>query len=422
MSIGLQLIILAILVALSALCSSSETAITSLSQVRVRLLSTKYSDKARGLEVLADNPNRLITSILILNNLVNIGASSIATLLFLQILPTGIPTFQKGIITTLTMTTVLLVLGEITPKNFAKNNPERYTLAIINYVYYSSVLLRPFIKGFQSLSHRILGLFSEELTRREPTRVSEEELKTLIDIAQERELFGKQEGEMIKRIFSYDDLTADEVMVPRTETHTIDANSNVERAKRLVSEYGHSRYPVHDGQVDEIIGILYSKDLLRHSESPDLSVRELLRPVYYTPITKPINVLLREFQGKKIHLAVVLDEYGGMAGIITLEDILEEIVGEIEDEFDIHEEMIETIGEGQVLVNGECEVKQVNRSLGIDLPEDKVTIGGLLIDKLEDIPGTGTEITIDDIRMTIEKASKRRIKKVKLELPTDTTQ
>jgi len=419
LSIGLQLIILAILTALSGLCSSSETAITSLSQVRVRLLSTKHSDRSKALEVLAENPNRLITSILILNNLVNIGASSIATLLFLQILPTGISTFQKGIITTLTMTTVLLVLGEITPKNFAKNNPERYTLAIINYVYYSSLLLKPFIVGFQTISHRILNLFSEDFTHREPTRVSEEELKTLIDIAQERDLFGKQEGEMIKRIFSYDDLTANEVMVPRTETHTIDANSTVEEAKQLVSEYGHSRYPVRDGQVDEIIGVLYSKDLLRRSESPDLSVRKLLRPVYYTPIAKPINVLLREFQGKKIHLAVVLDEYGGMAGIITLEDIIEEIVGEIEDEFDVHEEMIEEIGNGQVLINGECEVKEVNRSLNLNLPEDRVTIGGLVIDRLEDIPNSGTELTIDDVKLTIESATKRRIKKVKLDLPKD---
>jgi len=317
------------------------------------------------------------------------------------------------------MTTVLLILGEITPKNFAKNNPERYTLTIINYVYYSSILLKPFIIGFQTLSHRILNLFSEDFTHREPTRVSEEELKTLIDIAQERELFGKQEGEMIKRIFSYDDLTADEVMVPRTETHTIDANRNVEEAKQLVSKYGHSRYPVRDGQIDEIIGILYSKDLLRRSESPNLSVRELLRPVYYTPITKPINVLLREFQAKKIHLAVVIDEYGGMAGIITLEDIIEEIVGEIEDEFDVHEEMIEDIGDGQVLINGECEVKHINRSLGLNLPEDKVTIGGLLIDQLEDIPNAGTEVKIGNVRMRIEKATKRRIKKVKLEIPTD---
>ncbi|MCF7890327.1 hemolysin family protein [Candidatus Bipolaricaulota bacterium] len=419
MSIGVQLVILAILVAFSGLCSSSETAVTSLGQVRVRLLSSKYPDKSKALEVLADDPNRLITSILILNNLVNIGASSIATLLFLQILPTGISTFQKGIITTLTMTSTLLVLGEITPKNFAKNNPEKYTLTIINYVYYSSVLLKPFIVGFQSLSHRILNLFSKEFTHREPARVSEEELKNLIDIAQERELFGKQEGEMIKRIFSYDDLTADEAMVPRTETHTIDANSTVEEAKQLVSEYGHSRYPVRDGQIDEIIGILYSKDLLMHSENPGLSVRELLRPVYYTPITKPINVLLREFQGKKIHLAVVLDEYGGMAGIITLEDILEEIVGEIEDEFDVHEEMIEELDNGQVLINGECEVKEINRSLGLNLPENSVTIGGLLIDQLEDIPNTGTQLTIDDVKLTIEKASKRRIKKVKLELPVE---
>ena len=419
MTVGLQLITLTILVGLSGLCSSSETAITSLSRVRVKMLSKEHPDKSRALDMLADIPNRLITAILILNNLVNIGASFVATLLFLNVLPKGLSTFVQGIITTLTMTTVILILGEITPKNYAKNKPEEYTLAIIKYIHYVAVLLKPFITGFQFLANWMLSLFSEKFTEREPATVSEEELKALIDIGEKREIFGRQEGEMLKRVFSYDDLAANEIMVPRTETHTIDAGRTVEEARRLVTKYGHSRYPVKDGKVDEIIGLLYSKDLLRHVDDSELAVREIVRPAYYTPNTKPIKQLLQEFQRKRIHIAIVLDEYGGMEGIITLEDILEEIVGEIKDEFDVEEEMVEEIGEGQFLIKGECEVKRINDALGVELPEDHVTIGGLLIAKLNEIPDTGTELTINDIKLTIEAATERQIKEVRLEFPAN---
>ncbi|MFP3953012.1 MAG: hemolysin family protein [Candidatus Acetothermia bacterium] len=414
MSIGSQIIILFILVLLSAFFSSTETAITSLSRVRIRLLSSKYDNKSSSLTLLADQPNQLITTILILNNLVNIGASSMATLLFLQVLPDAMASYYKGIITTVTMTIMLLAFGEITPKNFAKNNTERYTLATINVIYLLSLALKPVVKAFHLISDGILSTFSSELIHREPTRVSEEELKALIDVAQERDLLDKHEGDMIKRIFSYDDLMASDVMVPRTETHTIEAANKISEAKELIAKYGHSRYPVRDGQVDEIIGTLYSKDLLRHSEDSDLEVREIIRPAYFIPSTKPINALLREFQGEKIHLAIALDEYGGIAGIITLEDILEEIVGEIEDEFDTHEVMMEEVKPGELIVNGECEVKQLNRSIGLGLPEVNVTIGGLIIDHLERIPPAGTSLTVNDVEMTVEQSSKRRVKKVRI--------
>lgn len=414
MSIGLQLIILFILILLSAFFSSTETAITSLTRVRIRLLASKDEKRSKGLTLLADNPNQLITTILIMNNLVNIGASSMATLLFLRILPASLASYYKGLITTITMTVLLLTFGEITPKNFAKNNAERYTLATINIIYLLSILLNPFVRAFHLISNGILSVFSREFTDREPTKVSEEELKALIDVAQKRNLLDKHEGDMIKRIFSYDDLMASDVMVPRTEIHTIQAATKISQAKELVAKYGHSRYPVRDGQIDEIIGTLYSKDLLRHSADSNLEVREIIRPAYFIPSTKPINALLREFQQEKIHLAIALDEYGGIAGIITLEDILEEIVGEIEDEFDTHEVMMEEIEPGELIVNGECEIKQINRSLGLSLPERNVTIGGLIIDHLERIPPSGTELTINDVKMNVEQSTKRRVKKVRV--------
>jgi len=414
LSIGLQIIVLFILILLSAFFSSTETAITSLSRVRIRLLSSKYPNKSSGLILLADKPNQLITTILILNNLVNIGASSMATLLFLRILPVELANYYKGVIATITMTLLLLTFGEITPKNFAKNNAERYTLATINFIYLSSVVLSPLVKAFQAISHGILSAVSRDLAHQEPTRVSEEELKALIDVAQDRNLLDKHEGDMIKRIFSYDDLIASDVMVPRTETHTLEASNKISEAKALVAEYGHSRYPVRDGQIDEIIGTLYSKDLLRHSADSNLEVREIIRPAYFIPASKPINALLREFQQQKIHLAIALDEYGGIAGIITLEDILEEIVGEIEDEFDTHEVMMEEIKPGELIVNGECEVKQINRTLGLSLPEENVTIGGLVISHLEKIPATGTQLNLNDVDMMVEQSTKKRVKKVRI--------
>lgn len=411
----MQLALLAVLVVLSGLCSSSETAITSLGRTRLKLLAEQQQDKAKALITLAEDPNRLITTVLILNNLVNVAASSVATLLFLRLLPAELSSLQTGIVSTLVMTTLLLIFGEITPKNFAKNNAERYALAVINPTYNLSRLLKPLLWAFQNFSDRILSSLGETLSKQEPTKVSEEQIKALIDLGQERQLFDKQEGEMMKRIFSYDDLTAREVMVPRTEVRMVEAETPISDAKDFIAEVGHSRYPVYSGNVDEIIGTLYSKDLLQHSDESSLAVEEIIRPAYYTPITKPINILLREFQKERVHLAMVIDEYGGIAGIITLEDILEEIVGEIEDEFDTHETLFEETGSGELLVPGDAEVKQVNRSLHLNLPEEDITLGGLIMHHLEDIPEPGEQLTIQGVRLTVEDSSERQIKQVRID-------
>ena len=412
--IGTQVALLFVLVAISALCSSSETAITSLGRTRVRLLADEYPKKRKSLQTLAENPNRLITTVLILNNLVNVAASSVATILFLGVLPEGLTTVQKGLITTFSMTITLLAFGEITPKNFAKNNAERYSLWVLNPIYFFSVILEPLIWVFRHLSENILGLMGEDFAGQEPTKVSEEQIKALIDLAKNRSLFDKHEAEMMKRIFSYDDLTAREVMVPRTEVKTIEASTTVDEARMFVAKMGHSRYPVHSGQVDEIIGTLYSKDLIEHSIDNYEPVEKIVRPAYYTPITKPINALLREFQKERVHLAVVIDEYSGVAGIITLEDILEEIVGEIEDEFDTQEELIEELSSEEAIAAGDAEVKHVNRALNIDLPEEDITLGGLLMHHLEDIPEKGDQLSLNGVTLIVEQASERQIQKIRI--------
>jgi len=409
-----QSVILVILICLSALCSSSETAITSLGKTRIRLLASNFKKKQKALQQLADNPNSFITAILIMNNLVNVGASSVATLLFIKVLPQGLSQFQTGIFTTLVMTSLLLIFGEITPKHFAKNNAERYSLAIINGIYYSSVILNPFIWIFEKISNRILNTFGQDFATQEPPKVSEEQIKALIDLGQSRNLFAAHEAEMMKRIFSYDDMTAREVMVPRTETKTIKASCKISEARQYVAQVGHSRYPVYSEKIDNIIGTLYSKDLLQHSDESNLEIREIVQPAYYTPITKPINALLREFQKERVHLAVVIDEYGGMAGIITLEDILEEIVGEIEDEFDTHEVLIEEVGSGEAIAAGDAEVKHINRMLDLNLPEEDVTVGGLLMHLLEDIPEPGDNLSLDGAELIVEEASQKQIKKVRI--------
>ncbi|HIE48031.1 TPA: HlyC/CorC family transporter [Candidatus Bipolaricaulota bacterium] len=210
-------------------------------------------------------------------------------------------------------------------------------------------------------------------------------------------------------------------MVPRTEMQAIEAETPLEEVLRFVVEDGHSRYPVYEGNRDNVIGILYVKDLLRTvvNGSQKTPLRELLRPAYYTPTTKPVNVLLREFQRERVHMAVVVDEYGGVAGIVTLEDILEEIVGEIEDEYDRprSRQLIRRISAAEAVVDGDAEVRLVNRTLGLELPEDEaVTIAGLILEKLGDIPDPGARLQIDRALLTVEGATEREITSVRVTL------
>ena len=410
MSIGAQLALLLFLIAASAYFSSAETAITSLAGGRLRYLINAHDKKKRALTRLLEEPNDLITALLVLNNLVNVMASSLMTLVVIRILPTQSQSVQ-GLTATAVMTISLLVFGEITPKNFAKHNAERLTLLTINQIYAMTRFLRPLIWLFRGTAHSIGRIFGVDLSEVEPIEVSDEQIETLIDASEESGLLDQADGEMIRRILDFDEMTAEQVMVPRPDVQAIELATSLDEVREIVAKDGHSRFPIYQEVPDAIVGTLYAKDLLSVDPSdPKTTLAGLLRPAYYAPTTQPINVLLREFQRQKVHMAVVIDEFGGMAGIVTLEDILEEIVGEIEDEYDRPTALLQRISGDEALVPGDTPVHDLNRAMDIELPEDEgVTINGLIQHRLGTMAKLGDKVEIGPVVLHVERATDREI-------------
>ena len=414
MSIGAQIALLIFFIVCSAYFSSAETAITSLSKGRLQYLINTHRRKRRGLTHLHDEPNDLITALLLLNNLVNVAASSLMTLIVLAFAP-ALPNYQTGLLATGVMTVSLLIFSEITPKNFAKHNAERLTLATINQIHVLTRILHPAILFFRRIARGIVRLFCVDLSTKEPFVVSDEQIETLIDASEESGLLDAADGEMIRRILDFDEMMAEQVMVPRTEVQSIEVSASPDEARKIVSRDGHSRFPVYNRVPDNIVGTLYAKDLLAKVDTSHTTLHGLLRPVYYTPTTKPINVLLREFQREQVHMAVVLDEFGGMAGIVTLEDILEEIVGEIEDEYDRPVTLIKRISRDEALIDGDTPVHALNRTLEIELPEDEgVTVSGLVLSRLGAMPKIGEQVDVGHVRLIVEGATEREITSVRV--------
>ena len=415
MSIGAQLALLVFLIAASAYFSSTETAITSLNPGRLRYLINANPKKKRGLTRLSEEPNDLITALLVMNNLTNVMASSVMTLLVIQLLPMRSPSLQ-GLIATGVMTVSLLIFGEITPKNFAKHNTERLTLLTINQIYAMTRVLRPFIFVFRGIAHAIGRLFGVDLTEKEQIEVSDEQIESLIDASQESGLLDEADGEMIRRILDFDEMTAEQVMVPRTDVQAIEISTTVLEARDIVSKDGHSRFPLYEGVPDSVIGTLYAKDLLTADvNDATVTLKQLLRPAYYVPASQPINLLLRDFQRQKVHMAVVVDEFGGMAGLVTLEDILEEIVGEIDDEYDQPNILVKRLSSDEALITGDTAVHDLNRTMGIELPEDEgVTVNGLIQTRLGAMAKRGDEVEVGPVKLLVERATDREITTVRV--------
>jgi putative hemolysin len=471
MSLAMGLTILAVLTALSFCFSLSEIAIASVSRLRLKTMIREHPRRARALQALHDDPTSLITALAIVNNFVNLFASSIATVLTLQLFP-QLSGSETALLATILITIYLLIFGEITPKHLGKNNAERLTPIVIGPLYWLSVALRPLTTAFQGIANGLLRLLPPQYRTREPVHVSEDQLKLLIELSQERGILQEEEGEMIRRIFVYDDLVVQHVMVPRTRVVAIEIHTPLAEVREIIAREGHSRYPVYERNLDNIRGILHAKDLLRfgyaekqkldeykkklqdelprrmkEAQSPEelkkladekafyeaevRRLREMLsgarlehiiRPAFFTTPNKPIRKLLRDFQKNKKHMAIVVDEYGGMMGIVTLEDILEEIVGEIRDEYDEAEEkqaalQIKQLAPTVYLVDGETPLDELNARLDLDLPlSEAVTVGGLLLHRLAEIPKVGTTLTVDGARLTVVEATEKEVRKVRVEI------
>ncbi|MCK4326805.1 HlyC/CorC family transporter [bacterium] len=407
-----QLIGLVVLLLLSAYFSASETALTSLGKLKMKSLIGRAGRRAELLSSWLEDPSRLLATILVGNNIVNVAASVLCTFVLLRLLPET-PAGKVGAISTGVMVCLILVFGEISPKTYARQNAERIALRTIRPLNGLSRILSPLIG--------LLVFVSPGGGKAKPGPfMTEEEIKRMISLGEEEGVLEEEEKEMIDSIFKFGDTKVQEVMVPRSDMVTIEANQDLDNILKLVMEAGHSRIPVFKGRIDNIIGILYAKDLLNlweQSSRARLKVKDLIHPAYFVPETKKVDELLREFQRQKIHLAMVVDEYGGTAGLVTLEDLLEEIVGEIEDEYDKGKERIEILEKGIALVDGKTDIGDVNEKLDLKLPEEEgtETVAGFVVDRLGRVPKMGEELIYRGTKITVVEADRRRVIKVKIE-------
>ncbi|NLW24102.1 MAG: HlyC/CorC family transporter [Clostridia bacterium] len=407
-SLLLQLVLLFILIVLSAFFSATETAFFSVNKVRIFHLAEEGNEKARAVKKMLEDPNQLITTILIGNNIVNIGASSLATFIATDLFG------SKGVgIATGVMTLLILVFGEITPKSFAAGNAEKWVLAIVNVVTFLQIIFTPLIKIMGLITSFLLQLAGSK--NKEDLFITEDELKLLVNVGHEEGLYTESEKEMINSIFEFDDTLVKEIMIPRIDIIAVDVKESVPTAVNITIEAGHSRIPVFENTIDNIIGILYAKDLLKNinKDLDALEIRKLMRPAYYIPETKKVKDLLAELKQAKVHMAIVLDEYGGTAGLVTIEDVIEEIIGDIQDEFDTEEESIIILSKDKIRADARATIYDINEVLGIDLPDDDFeTISGLVFHYLGHIPKEGQMLDLGNVNILVEKTLGRRVDKV----------
>lgn len=314
------------------------------------------------------------------------------------------------------LSALILVVGRLAPEGIAAAYPERWAVCFAGLLRVLTAVLWPPVRLLVWVGNRLAAPFGGvPLTG--TALVTEEEIRTLVDAGEEEGVIEEDEKEMIYSIFELGETMAREVMVPRIDIVAVDIQTPPEEVVRVIAETGHSRIPVHEGTVDGIVGLVYAKDLLLHlqGDGPRPSLREMLRPAYFVPETKKVDDLLREMQQRRIHMAIVVDEYGGTAGLVTVEDILEEIVGEIQDEYDAEEPSFEQVGEEEYILDARMNLDDVNDLLKADLPTETAdTLGGLIYDALGRVPVPGDSLQIGEWRVEVLTVSDRRIRKVRM--------
>ena len=390
----------------------SETALMSLSKIRIRHMVEEGVKGSKLVEKLIEDPNRLLGAILIGNNIVNIGASAIATSLAVKIFNGS----ESAVaVSTAIMTVLVLIFGEITPKSIAKQKSEQVALKVSKPVQFCVAVFKPFVAMFTAISSVFIKLFGGDPKATEPF-ITEEELKTMVGVSEEEGVLEDVEKEMIFNVFDFADLQVKDVMVQRVDVTAIDVNDGYEDILKVIQEDQFSRIPVYDDTIDDIVGVLNVKDLIiADKRDCKFKVTDYMREPLYTFEFKKITELFNEMKKSRNHMAVVLDEYGGTVGIVTIEDVVEEIVGDIEDEYDKEREMIEVIKEDEYIVEGSARLDDISDLIGVNMESEEFdSVGGLVIGELGRIPEAQEEVTIGKIRFVVEEVEKNRIMKVRI--------
>jgi len=411
----LETIGLMILLALSAFFSGAETALFSLNKLHLKKLQRKEQTlQVESIVKLLDDPQKTLITILIGNMFVNITASSLATYLAIKLFGNIGVGIASGF-----MVFMILVFGEVVPKSLAITHAEKISKRVARTIELLSMILFPLVKLLKLLINGLYNLFRMNKNRGKK-EITEEDLITLINVGKDEGVIEEQEKKMIKNIFEFGDTTVKEVMIPRVDIDFAPHDISLTSIVNMIKKSGHSRIPVYEGTIDNIIGILYVKDILKiYRELFQLKeifdVKKILRKAYFVPENKKIDELLDIFQKDRIQIAIVIDEYSGTDGLVTMEDVLEEIVGEIIDEYDKEIELFKKIDENTFIADGMINIDKINEVLHVKIPEDDFeTLGGFIYKLIEKVPREEEEIIYKNIKIIIKRVIKNRIKRVKI--------
>jgi putative hemolysin len=407
-----EVILLLFLIALSGFFSGAEIALFSLGEARVRTLREEGVRGSRALERLKSNPERLLATILIGNNIVNIGAASLATALALEVYGSAGVAYATGL-----MTLLVLVFGEITPKGLAAANADRYSLFVAPIIYLLSRVLFPIVSPLE----RLTRWFVQRGQREGRLTVTEGEIREMTAIGHREGAIDEHERRIIDRAFRLDETRAWDVMTPRVDIVAWSAERPMESIADELAGLRFSRVPVYRESVDDIVGILYTRDAFQAlvSGRRQVPLGDLAREPFFVPGSIPLTRLLSDFQTRRIHMGIVIDEYGGTDGLVTLEDILEELVGEIVDETDLEHQPVVRISETELLVEGGADLREINTAFGTTFPQaEHRSLNGYLLDELGHVPRAGEEVEREGVLIRILESTETQVLQALLRHPT----
>ena len=407
-TVVIRLVLVVVCLVLSAFFSSSETALTTVNLIRIRNLADNGDKAAAWVLKARRDQSKMLGAILIGNNVVNLSASSMLTVLVTDVFGSQAVGAATGVLTLL-----VLLFGEITPKTIATLEAEKNALRFARVICFLMTILTPVIFVVNLLSGGVLRLLGVDPNK--PTdSITEDELRTIVEVGHEKGVIESEEKEMINNVFDLGDSVARDIMVPRIDMSFVDVEASYEELMEIFRRDHYTRLPVYEDNTDNVIGIINMKDLILLEDRAAFSVRDYLRQPLFTFESKKLSELMIEMRKTSNNIVIVLDEYGATAGLITLEDILEEIVGDIRDDFDADEEdELKEISKGEYLADGSMNLDDINDRLGLELvSEDFDSLGGFMIDRLEHLPAEGEEVDTEEVRLVVEKVNKNRIDKV----------
>ena len=423
-----ELFLLFILILFNAYFAAAEIAFISLNDAKLDMQAKEGNKKAKAIKKILDNPSKFLATIQIGITLAGFLSSAFASEAFASelapVLNGWMPFLSLEVwnsisivLITIILSYFTLILGELVPKRIAMKYYEKIAFGTVGVIKTIATITAPFVKLLTLSTNLVSKLFGVSETEEET--VTEEEIRMMVDVGEEKGIIEKEEREMINNVFEFNDIVVSEIMVPRTEIYAVDMNLSISKVIEEITndtDFRYSRIPVYDETIDEIKGVVYIKDILLSTKNKNVKIKNLVKDAYYVPETKPVNELFEELRKNRLQIAIVVDEYGGTAGVVTMEDILEEIVGEIYDEYDEVKMVYEKIDDNTYILNGSMSVYEVEKLLDIEIPEgDYDTISGYLVEELGRIPNEKEKPVIEtkDVVYKVEKAKDMRITKIK---------